>query len=462
MQIGDLFTLCQDDGYLIYSPENFALIKVTAGLLDKISKLPVKTEIMENELSSNYGFLKQEIALLVKCGIFMKQKEMDEINPPKMSYIPSLTLFPTSKCNLACIYCFARGGEKQQDMPFIMAKDAVDYVFNQLPQKQALRLSIHGNGEPTQNFVLMKQIVQYCEDLCSRCVRELHVSLSTNGVFSNDTLQWILRHISSLQISLDGMPDIQDQQRPTKYQGKSSKITEYTIRELATSMRVHIRSTITSSSVKRMEAIYKYICSLGINSIQVEPFMVAGRAIDNLLKPVDPDEFFYHFMNCVKLSEMTKVPISCFVGSNVFRKKMTYCGATENPFVLTPDGFISACYEGVEISAPTQDNFIIGKYQPKKHSFFFYEDKLRRLRMRRLNNLPKCQNCIAKYSCSGGCIYHHYKTSGDFLGYDDKICQQVKRIFSAYLQRIPLTVNSAPIYGQKKLIQIQPNYNNLE
>ncbi len=50
------------------------------------------------------------------------------------------------------------------------------------------------------------------------------LSLTSNGVWSEDQCSWILENIDSISLSMDGLPGVQDHNRPLANGGKSSTI----------------------------------------------------------------------------------------------------------------------------------------------------------------------------------------------------------------------------------------------
>lgn len=71
------------------------------------------------------------------------------------------SFFLTTKCNLRCVYCYnskERMSYKQQSLPLEIAKAGVDYFF---ANNSSRHIRFYGPGEPTQEFELMKSIVDY-------------------------------------------------------------------------------------------------------------------------------------------------------------------------------------------------------------------------------------------------------------------------------------------------------------
>lgn len=73
------------------------------------------------------------------------------------------SFFLTTKCNLRCAYCYnckTRLNTSGQSLPLYIAKAGVDYFFT----SSSRHIRFYGSGEPTQEFTLMKNIIDYARD----------------------------------------------------------------------------------------------------------------------------------------------------------------------------------------------------------------------------------------------------------------------------------------------------------
>jgi len=79
-----------------------------------------------------------------------------EISPATSGFYPdSAVLFTTFDCNLRCIYCYARSGERKIDMNWKTAKAAIDFIIENAKVSGSGKSSLkfHGGGEPTWNWM---------------------------------------------------------------------------------------------------------------------------------------------------------------------------------------------------------------------------------------------------------------------------------------------------------------------
>lgn len=81
--------------------------------------------------------------------------------------VKALCLHIAHDCNLACRYCFAEEGEyhgRRALMSFEVGKKALDFLVANSGSRRNLEVDFFG-GEPTMNFEVVKQLVEYGRSL---------------------------------------------------------------------------------------------------------------------------------------------------------------------------------------------------------------------------------------------------------------------------------------------------------
>ena len=187
------------------------------------------------------------------------------------------SFFLTTKCNLRCVYCYnskERMSYKQQSLPLEIAKAGVDYFF---ANNSSRHIRFYGPGEPTQEFELMKSIVDYAYE---KAGNTLSTELQTNGCFNNTVRNWILNNINIVWVSFDGEPEVQNANRPCANGKPSSLIIEDNVKWLIShsndkNIMVGARVTITDLNVDRQIPMIEYFKSLGIHHIWSDPLFPA-------------------------------------------------------------------------------------------------------------------------------------------------------------------------------------------
>lgn len=405
----ELFVVPNKDKYLVYAPFKGAVLEVnssTIRLLQNIQK-GISTEGKEEIVER----LKMSGILEVAEGKPSRIRFKD--NLPTDS---SVTLFPTSECNLRCIYCYASAGDIHENMSLDTAKSAVNFMINRAIRKKEskVHLGFHGGGEPFYNFKLVKAISEYTIKEAGKKHLELRVSAVTNGVFDENRLEWVIQNMKRLSISLDGPKDIQDLQRPMKNGQPSFGRVMETIKSLeSVKFDYGIRATITNYNVLRMvEMVHFFKENTSLKSVHFEPLFECGRCKKTQTKEPNPTTFLENLIAAKE--EAAKLGVEVYYSGGRFGGVMhTFCAASGRNFYVTPEGYVSSCLEVTNDKDPKAKIFIYGKFEDGK--FTLYPSQLKLLRSRIVENIPYCSDCFAKFTCSGDCLAKVYTQTRDMF-----------------------------------------------
>ena len=141
-------------------------------------------------------------------------------NTPK-AHVSALNLNLTDRCNLACVYCYARGGNYQrlqQEFSPDGAVKAVSSAFAQADPEQDFRIEFFG-GEPFLNTPAIEAVLrlQQKSRAWKNHPRRTHNRVSSNLTHLDEPLLGLIAESKMiLSISIDGTQDAQDDQRPFK------------------------------------------------------------------------------------------------------------------------------------------------------------------------------------------------------------------------------------------------------
>ena len=141
----ELFLIPNGSSYMVYAPLRRCVMRLApenVNLLVRIQKgdygdAETKTEFFQS---------------LVSHGIINGPAEAPPAAAAGRSYSPvRTTLLLTTRCNLACRYCYAAGRGPELVMSERIGRAALDYVADNCKQKglKKLEVGFHGGGEPT-------------------------------------------------------------------------------------------------------------------------------------------------------------------------------------------------------------------------------------------------------------------------------------------------------------------------
>lgn len=439
----DLFTIpYKGEDLILYAPRvGFACIANP----DLINLLADLETLDVNTLTDDQ---KAVLDFLDKKEVLNGSKEVNCIADLPEKYTPTqVTLFLTNKCNLRCRYCYAAAGDwKPLTMDRSIATSTIERVIENLKRTggKTLILGFHGGGEPLYTWELVKYIVRFAEVQCAKDNLGLTVYAATNAVISGKKLQWIIKHFANLNISFDGLPHVQDYQRPLPNGKGSFEYVDRTMRFLDDhNFNYGIRSTISSYNIDLMDETIHFIGqNYKAKTVHFEPLFYCGRCKTNQLMQPDIQKFAENFIRCEPKCIPYKIKLT-YSGNHVNALRNSFCGTTRDNFAVTPDGYITTCFEVTNKDDPKSVTFFIGQIT-EDGKIEVDEKKRRNLNALTVDKLEYCQDCFAKWHCAGDCVVKigHEDYAG-VRGHDR--CKLNRQLISNHLIRLIEGTDPNPI-----------------
>lgn len=361
----------------------------------------------------------------------------------RKTVVKALCLHIAHDCNLACRYCFAEEGEyhgRRALMSLEVGKKALDFLVANSGNRRNLEVDFFG-GEPLMNWQVVKDIVAYGRSLEEPHNKHFRFTLTTNGVLLNDeVMEFCNKEMSNVVLSLDGRKEVNDRMRPFRNGKGSYDLIVPKFQKLAESRKqtnYYVRGTFTRNNLDFADDVIHY-ADLGFKQMSMEP-VVAEEGEDYSIREEDLpkilDEYdrladryleyrregkgfnFFHFN--IDLTE-----------SPCVAKRLSGCGSGTEYLAVTPWGDLYPCHQFVG-----QEEFLLGNvYDGITKPEICDEFKQCNVYAR-----PNCQDCFAKYYCSGGCSANAYNFSGSITGtYDIGCSMQRKRIECAIMIKAAL------------------------
>jgi len=369
------------------------------------------------------------LAALVELGILTENgRRCQAATMPQTG--PTLTLFPTTDCNLRCLYCYASAGERARQMPPEVYGPAIDsFLTGWLDRAVRVSLLLHGGGEPTSCFHLSRAIWAEFKRKCDRLWIEPKLEIGSNGVFSTEAAKWLVENQADVVISLDGPPEVHDRQRPFRDGRPSFEQVTANIRYLVEAgTAVRLRTTVTTHSLPRALETVELAHSLGVTVVKLDPLSLVGRAQRSGLSSPEPAEFADTFLRCFHRGVELGVRVRFSAFGCLDPPIRRFCGACGANMVVTPEGYVTACFEAETPDDPAAEVFFIGRVDPAHNGVEWFSDRIERLRGRTVENMKPCANCFAKYGCAGWCPMKAFRLGGDILCTDERWCAAIKEI----------------------------------
>lgn len=415
-----------------YEEQNQKGIETTIDLLtDKLSAYS-RQELEET--------LEEVEELKARGELFARDEYEDFVMDFKKrkTVVKALCLHIAHDCNLGCRYCFAEEGEYHGDrsmMSLEVGKQALDFLVANSGNRKNLEVDFFG-GEPTMNFQVVKELVQYGRSLEEPHQKKFRFTLTTNGLLLDDAImEFANQEMANVVLSIDGRKEVNDYMRPAR-NGKSAydvivpKFQKFA--EMRNQTNYYVRGTYTHHNLDFSQDVL-HLADLGFQQISVEPVVAQPEepyAIQEEDLPQLMEEYdrlaremikreqegkgfnFFHFM-----IDLTQGP--CVA------KRLSGCGSGTEYLAVTPWGDLYPCHQFVG-----QEQFRLGSVFDGVQA----EELRDEFKLCNVYAKEKCRNCFARFYCSGGCAANSYHFHGSILDAYDIGCElQKKRIECAIM-----------------------------
>jgi len=345
--------------------------------------------------------------------------------------ISNIDLDVTQSCNLACIYCF-KGEKHQREMSLDYAKSAIDWGLEAMQAVDCLYINFMG-GEPLLRFnSLIVPTTEYGKRKAAQIGKRIQFSATTNlTLIDEEILNFWDKWGSGWLISIDGVPQLQDIQRPFLSGNPSSKTVETNaLKVLKQRPRQAVRSTFAPQNLNYFAESVIYFFELGF------PEVILAIACPNEIE----DKHFNQFREEIKkISDYIEKKFK--EGKSVrFRpfdyiiKKLIYpnpeeipftpmtCGAGRGMVMLDYEGNLWPChrFDSAARDCGAGAGFcmgnIFGTFNHELHLGFMNLNFAR-------DHLPECPSCPAYKICGFGCPASNLQDTGNLYKHHYNYCR---------------------------------------
>lgn len=340
------------------------------------------------------------------------------ISTPKRIPLTTLVLNVTSKCNLACTYCYEYGEDRivpETGKPRFMseetAKRSVDFMLEESGANRVVHLTFFG-GETLLNFKILQKALAYAREKAAELGKEVDVSLTTNATLLRpEVIDWMIENDVGVTVSIDGAREQQDRFRVFNNGMGSYDVVLPKIRELLARHRsrpIGARVTLTRQNLDVLGIFRHLTQEIGFWEVGFAPVTTSGNrdyairdeGFDRMLGQFQQlaGEFLehalvdkHHGFSNVKdtLEELHKGMAKAYP-----------CGAGLGLMGVATDGDVALCHR------------FAGSDEHRIGSVFNGVDRSRQedfLTQHHIENKTDCRTCWARPICAGGC-YHEAHT----------------------------------------------------
>ena len=352
--------------------------------------------------------------------------------------VKALCLHIAHDCNLACRYCFAEEGEyhgRRAMMSYEVGKQALDFLIANSGNRRNLEVDFFG-GEPLMNWDVIKQLVEYGRSQEEKYNKKFRFTLTTNGVLLNDEImEFANKEMANVVLSIDGRKEVHDFMRPFRKGAGSYDLIVPKFQKFAQSRgekSYYARGTFTRHNLDFSEDVL-HLADLGFDQISVEP-VVADEKEEYALQWEDVPKICEEYDRLAKEMIKRRKEGKAFnffhfmidlTGGPCVYKRLSGCGSGTEYLAVTPWGDLYPCHQFVG-----EEKFLMGNvWDGVKRKDICDEFKNCNVYAK-----EKCQDCFAKFYCSGGCAANSYNFHGSINDAYDLGCElQRKRVECAIM-----------------------------
>lgn len=337
-------------------------------------------------------------------------------------------LHVTNACNLRCPYCYLHKTPEQIEEAH--GRLAIDAIFRSAINNHFRRVKVkYAGGEATLNMKTVASLHQYAHKLAEKHNLELDGVVLSNGVSFGPRIINIFRESGlRLMISLDGVGEIHDSQRPLRNGGGSFARIERNLQNLQTTgILPTISVTITNRNLHGLTDTVRYLLARQLPfSLNFYRENDCAGGIPDL--SYSDEEIIAAMLAAFAVIE-EKLPPYSLLGSILDRTRLDMpherpCGVGQNYLVIDQHGQVAKCHMEIERTITTM--------QSADPLDIIQADNIH-LQNPSVDEKEGCCECTWRYWCAGGCPALTYRVTGR---YDVKSpnCHIYQALFPAVLR----------------------------
>ena len=382
------------------------------------------TDVSDEELKS----ILEDAEALKEQGLLYKEEV--KAYPMKSHEVKALCLHVSHDCNLRCKYCFADEGayhSKREVMSRETAFAAIDFLLKESGQRKVLEVDFFG-GEPLMNLGVVKDTVYYAKEQAAKLGKRFLFTTTTNGLLLDDeTIRFFNEEMENVVLSLDGRPEVHDAVRKT-VNGKGS--FDLVIEKIKTFVRsrgdkhYYVRGTFTAKNLDFSKDVL-FLADQGFDSISMEPVVTDIPDLQIREEHLPQIEHEYEALCDEYIRREAEGKGFSFFhfhvdleGGPCLQKRVSACGAGNEYFSVVPNGDLYPCHQFAGDPKWKMGNVFEGKLDEGIRQKFASSCLFTR---------KKCENCFAKFICSGGCSANNYHYNGDIDEPYEMTCAMMKK-----------------------------------
>ncbi len=348
--------------------------------------------------------------------------------------IITIALFIAQKCNQSCTYCYGGDGKYggSGKMSEETAFESIDWLLEQSQEAEQVYVGFFG-GEPLLNFKLMKAAVSYSRKRESETGKKINFSVFTNAtLLNNEIIEFLEVNQFSVHVSFDGPKAIQDSQRPFRKGVGSWDVTVPKLKRLLKSFpEAGCRATVFDFS--DLLSVEKALHEIGFKNtdlVLAAPSLFTNQSdainYERVLEGVEREaKLFYEKIKARDESWFNGKKVKGLWGRSLRQgvelflngpRRLFRCAAGRRYVAISAQGEIYPCHRLVGTEGHHLGEISDTDIERKIYHVPVYAQQ------------SKCEKCIAKHFCLGGCYHENLGATGSAFDTNEERCNVERRI----------------------------------
>lgn len=314
-------------------------------------------------------------------------------------------LHVTNACNLDCPYCYVRKSSARMNEE--IGRKAIDTLFAAAQQRgfETVKLKYAG-GEATLHFKLVRALHEHAQRRSRQNGIALRAVVLSNGVrLRSDDAAWLHETGVKLAISVDGVGDDHDQQRPLRRGGGSFDAIERTLDDvlLPLGVKPDITITVTRLNADGIDRAVRWALArdlpVSLNFYRANPLSLSRTELQ-----LEEAAIIRGMEAAYRVFEEV-LPTRPFLNGLLDRVQAQAhthtCGVGISYLVITHEGKIAQCQ--MHLDHPVAD---LNADDP------LYLTAVGPIHNLSVDEKEGCRDCSFRYRCTGGCALETFRATG--------------------------------------------------
>jgi uncharacterized protein len=337
-------------------------------------------------------------------------------------------LHVTNACNLRCPYCYLN--KTNECMNETTGRAAIDAIVRSAIDHgfRAVKLKFAG-GEVILNHRLVLNLHDYAQRLTAQHRLDLHSVILSNGVvFPAKLVQALKARQIRVMISLDGVGQYHDVQRPFVNGASSFERVQRTIdRLIGTDYPPHLSITVTQRNLGGLPEVVRYVLERNLTfSLNLFRENECAASFGDL--QYAEQAMIAAFQQAFTVIEEQLPPWSVLGvvldRGQLLQPRLRSCGVGHDYIVVNQRGEVAKCH--MEIEQTLGDVF-------RSDPLMLIRQDLSGIQNVLVEEKEGCRQCTWRYWCTGGCAVATFRATGRY-DIQSPNCNIYKALYPAALR----------------------------